>query len=560
MSAGSHGGGSAENCVLVFIYKMNTMNEEEKKKKRKDRRAENQRKRRAKLKRESPEKAQAIQQKNTESHREKRKQQEEHKKLVDAVAEGEKEAADAKADRFVLVRLRPGYPGIGPIGLSNKCADGTVHDDSDDDDLAVPDPAFDLPVDDTNKHRDLTRGASIENVPAVSNVVKETPTQPPWEFDREKPLKWLRFDEKGRVTVTNAEKNTKSETRPTVKQLAKELRRLSWAVLRKENRWKAWKLRRQCRELSKIKTAVSVSLYNKDQIQRMLRRECGGCKYDAWNKPYCPRKKLQRLRKVSNTRLAVTPHGEYYGERFFGYPNRPFPTDIPRDSKFYQKDPFRKVVDGCGDTRRVPDRLQDMPIYNNDAPPLPGNKGLYWTRGYRLVTIRRWTGRRSYSRTGSWGSPWVNEEIKKPIQQYIPNPLDWHTASRFNQKLGNRVLYVADPYRTQKMRMYSVARKKQRKFARHGPLRVFERFKVREAERVHLLHQAQQRNQGSVGNGKSTLALYLAEYSGNLIRVKQGTVPMRMCVSTVKYPAHQISHYMVPPQLLSKIHYWTSGI
>ncbi|EJK69840.1 hypothetical protein THAOC_08864, partial [Thalassiosira oceanica] len=433
--------------------------------KRKDRRAENQRKRRAKLKRESPDKAQAIQQKNTESHREKRKQEEEHKKLVAAVAEGEKEAADAKADRFVL------------------CADGTVHDDSDDDDPAVPDPAFDLPVDDTNKHRDLTRGASIENVPAVSDFVKEAPTQPPWEFDREKPLKWLRFDEKGRVTVTNADKNTKSETRPTVKQLAKELRRLSWAVLRKENRWKAWKRRRRCRELSKIKTAVSVSLYDKDQIQRMLRCECGGCKYDACNKPYCPRKKLQRLRKVSNTRLAVTPHGEYYGERFFGYPNRPFPTDIPRDSKFYQKDPFRKEVYTYGqhlprhECRLAPDRLQDMPIYNNDAPPLPGNKGLYWTCGYRLLTIPRWTGRISYTKTGSWGSPWVNEEIKKPIQQYIPNPLDWHTASRFNQKLGNRVLYVADPYRTQKMRMYSVARKKQRKFARHGPLRVFERFK-----------------------------------------------------------------------------------
>ena len=157
----------------------------------------------------------------------------------------------------------------------------------------------------------------------------------------------------------------------------------------------------------------------------------------------------------------------------------------------------------------------------------------------------------------------------EPVKMYKENPISTNCGrGRFNEKLGNRVLFVADPYRTQKRLMHSVARKKKRKFAELDPPRVFERLKVREAERNRLLDQAQQRSQGK---GKpETLAQYLRAGDWGRYRVDQGdfsycrvnlrTVPMRMCVSTVEYPAHQDSHYMVPPQELSKIHYWTDGI
>ena len=145
----------------------------------------------------------------------------------------------------------------------------------------------------------------------------------------------------------------------------------------------------------------------------------------------------------------------------------------------------------------------------------------------------------------------------KPIKTYI-DP-EWFFYDPYNEILGSRVLFVADPYRTQKRLMHLVAMKKQMRFAKLGHLERFERFKVREAERERLLHQAQQRSQE--GGTTKTLTQYLRErnygrYKDDFSsqRLGRGTVPsIRMCVSTVKYAAHEDLHYMVSHQKLSII-------
>jgi len=434
-----------------------TMNDEEKRRRQKERRKEQQRKRRKAIKHDDPDKARAIQHADTERRREKRKLlkrenpdkaraiqqadterrrkerklqkelQEKNKKLLDAVANGEKNAAIAEAENGVA-RTHPGFPRW------EMCPAFDQRNVDDDECISV------------SAELDLGKGDDDETtgrVPVMhAETNKNSETRHRGRELRRQSWALLKSDNRKKALKLRARYGISP---PTVKELGKELRRLSWAKLKSEDRKKTRKLRKRWKSHDGFYEAVWV--YNPKRGLGFLVGLPGGTSYRV-NDDFNPRlrKKYGRLRKVKMTEMEVTPAGAYYGERFFGYP----PADIPRDS-------------------RLGDRV--------------------------------------------------------------------------------RVLIVSDPYRTQKRLMHLVATKKRKNFAKLGPREVFERWKVREAERIRHWNQAKKR-------GKRLNPHMDGFGSGDTELCKQrDTVPMRMCVSTVEYQCYDETRYMVSPQEISKLHY-----